>query len=216
MIHHFLLTQILVNFIHQFFFSMYPGSPIRPPPPPPASNMSRYAPRRQSEMSNNPFSPEDYNSSHTPSSDFSPLPPYTTPPTNHVPIPDRNSSIPNIPNRAPPPIPPSQSSRYYSQPPDDTTSNVPPLSMNGMEPVVPISESVDEDESVSDDRTFISVKSERNDDVRATYAKSMEIIQRIKEQSQLVEDVSQMMQRLEMAADRNFKRTYIRANPAKD
>jgi hypothetical protein len=177
--------------------------------------MDRYAPRKPSEMSNNPFCPDDYNSRHTPSSDFASLPGYTMP-TNHVPVSDRSSSIPIIPNRVPPPVPPPHNSnRYYSRPPDETPSSVPPLSMNGLEHV-PSSESVGEDGSVSDDRTIMSVKSDRNGDVQATYAKSMEIIQRIKEQSQLVEDVSQMMQRLEMAADRNFKRTYIRATPAKD
>lgn len=177
--------------------------------------MAKYAPRRASEMNHNPFSPDDYNSHVSHSSDFFPPPGYVIP-ANHVPVPDRNSSIPNVPNRAPPPVPPPhKSNRYYSVPPDETASNGPALSMNGLEPVVPSSESVGEDSSVSDDRTVMSVKSERND-VQATYAKSMEIIQRIKEQSQLVEDVSQMMQRLEMAADRNFKRTYIRAAPAKD
>jgi hypothetical protein len=91
--------------------------------------------------------------------------------------------------------------------------------MGGIEPALP---SVDSDsalgaDSNNSDNTIIrSSSSDRHQAARETYKKGCEVIAYIKKKSEYAEDASQIIQRLQLAADRRLKRSYVSGQPARN
>lgn len=175
----------------------------------------------QNEVGAAPFSPETYMAYRPPPTRRAPSPNHTPPPPPppkklNGDLPQLRPANPGAQNRASAFNPQLSGNRFPSRSNDETSSTA-TLSMNGIEARLPMETGSNEDidSNVSDDRTVVS-NSDRSGDVKETYGKALEIIQSIKEKALWVEDADQVVKRLEMAADRNFKRTYIRGAPARD
>ncbi|KAF2478283.1 uncharacterized protein BDR25DRAFT_348549 [Lindgomyces ingoldianus] len=134
------------------------------------------------------------------------------------PPPDTPSSTPSIPRRPPPSVPLPNLRGFGSGSNDEGPNPSAPLSMGGIERALPTdSESLlDGESSISDDHTFVGSSSDHHGDAKLRYKKGLEVISYIKEKSHYTEDASQIIQRLQMAADQKLKRSYISGIPALD
>jgi hypothetical protein len=166
--------------------------------------------------SGNPFASSEELSSTESASSVAPTPaPYIA----YRPPPD-STSYPTPPAKPLPSVPLPNLRGYGDQRRTENRDEAPSLSMGGMERALPTdSESVtspDRDSNASDDASFVGQGADRRGDPKERYKKGLEVISFIKEKSSYAEDASQIIQRLQMAADRRIKRSYVRGQPARD
>ena len=126
-------------------------------------------------------------------------------------------SVPPVPPKRSPPRVPQSELKGFEDDFADGKNEGPPLSMNGLESGLPTDlESLGPESSISDDNTVASSSSHRHSDAKERYKKGLEVISYIKEKSAYDEDDSAIILRLQMAADRKLRRSYVRGRPVID
>lgn len=93
-----------------------------------------------------------------------------------------------------------------------------PLSMNGIERALPTDTQTlpDTDSTVSEGPATPAGVSDRKGEVEERFKKGLEVIAFIKEKGNYNEDASQIILRLQMAADRAVKRSYVSGTPVRE
>lgn len=109
--------------------------------------------------------------------------------------------------------------RGFGEDPTVAQSSDPPLSMGGMEPALPTADSdsaLGADSNTSEDTIFRRDSTNRHEAAQEAYKKGREVIAHIKKKTDYAEDAMQIIQRLQMAADRRLKRSYVSGQAARD